>query len=287
MKICAITMVYRDYWALSQWYAHYGRHLGEDNLFIVAHGADPMVQQLCPRASVITLPRDTLSGFDRVRGQMLNSLQKALGLAYEWVIRTDADELICIDPAKYQSFRDLLTEQSASALFALGFNLVELDGEAELDSSQPALKARSNAIFSGHYSKAWAVSGKASLDRHGVRVRPGLVAGFEFALPSGVFLAHLKYANRAVLKSANADRIAATQSGGRGLPGKAWQQAEQEAVSYLAKAAAMPLLDWSTSEAKALAKLQNPVRKTKDGLINTRSLRFNFRTVLPDWFKTC
>ena len=63
MKICAITMVYRDYWALSQWYAHYGRLVGFDNLYVVAHGADPEIAQICPRASVITVPRDSLEGF--------------------------------------------------------------------------------------------------------------------------------------------------------------------------------------------------------------------------------
>ena len=52
MNICAITMVYKDYWALSQWYAHYGRMLGFDNLYIVAHGADAKIASLCPRATV-------------------------------------------------------------------------------------------------------------------------------------------------------------------------------------------------------------------------------------------
>jgi len=79
MKICAITMVYRDYWALSQWYAHYSRHLGSDHLYIVAHGHDPKISELCPRANVVTVPRDDLAGFDRVRGHLLNGLQDGLG----------------------------------------------------------------------------------------------------------------------------------------------------------------------------------------------------------------
>ena len=59
MNICAITMVYKDYWALSQWYLHYGRLVGFDNLYVVAHGADPEIARLCPRATVITVPRET------------------------------------------------------------------------------------------------------------------------------------------------------------------------------------------------------------------------------------
>ena len=91
MRISAITMVYRDYWALSQWYAHYSRHLGSEHLYIVAHGHDPRVSELCPRANVVTVPRDDLSGFDRVRGHLLNGLQDGLGAIYDWVIRTDGE----------------------------------------------------------------------------------------------------------------------------------------------------------------------------------------------------
>ena len=105
MKICAITMVYKDYWALSQWYVHYGRLVGYDNLFIVAHGRDAQIAKLCPLASIVTVPRDTLDGFDRRRGQMLNSFQDGLALSYDWVIRTDADELICFDPSRYDRYR--------------------------------------------------------------------------------------------------------------------------------------------------------------------------------------
>jgi glycosyl transferase family 2 len=287
MKICAITMVYRDYWALSQWYAHYGRHLGESNLFIVAHGSDPLVQQMCPKASVITLPRDSLKGFDRVRNAMLNSLQNALGHVYDWVIRTDTDELICLDPDLYGSFDDMLTKQDASAVIALGLNVVELDGEADLPDTDNALSKRSNAVFSGHYSKAWAVNQAVALDRHGIRVRPASVAEFKCVMPKGVFLTHLKFANRLAMKVANAERKMIATSGERGLPGKSWQSADQRAGKFLKDVAEMPLITWNDAMPRAFDKLKTPVRNQKEGLIRSQSLRFDFRTVLPDWFKTC
>ena len=280
-------MVYRDYWALSQWYAHYGRQLGESNLFIVAHGADPLVQQLCPQASVITLPRDNLKGFDRVRNAMLNSLQNALGHVYDWVIRTDADELICLDPELYGSFDDMLTKQDASAVIALGLNVVELDGEADLLDTDSALSKRSNAVFSGHYSKAWAVNETVALDRHGIRVRPASVAEFKCVMPTGVYLTHLKFANRQAMKTANAERKVIAASGERGLPGKSWQNADKRAGKFLKDVAEMPLITWNDAMPRAFDRLKTPVRNQKEGLIRSQSLRFDFRTVLPDWFKTC
>lgn len=279
-------MVYRDYWALSQWYAHYGRRIGEGNLFIVAHGSDPMVQALCPRASVIAVPRDNLKGFDRVRSAMLNSLQNALGHVYDWVIRTDADELVCLDPAQHSSFPDMLSRHDAPALFALGMNVVEMDDDVVLKDGEPALCKRSNIVFSGHYSKAWAVRDTVALNRHGIKVRPVRVDSFNFVLPSGVYLAHLKFANRAAMTTVNSDRMNVADSGERGVPGKSWQYAKTRATDYFQEVAAMPLLDWQEGMIKAFDKLQKPVLNQKDGLIRTQSQRFKYRTVLPDWFKT-
>ena len=219
MKVCAITMVYRDYWALSQWYAHYSRHLGSEHLYIVAHGRDPKVSALCPRANVITIPRDTLASFDRMRGQLLNSIQDGLGVAYDWVIRTDADELICLDPAHHDSFDTLFRDHNAlRSLFALGMNIAEDIEDDELSDADAVLTKRAHAVFSGHYSKAWAVKRGTHLIRHGI----GLTTDATFTLPKGVYLAHLKYANINALTEANTHRVRIAGGTEEGLPGKAW-----------------------------------------------------------------
>jgi len=280
-------MVYRDYWALSQWYAHYSRHLGGNNLFVIAHGADPMVQAICPEASVITIPRDTFTGFDRVRGRLLNSIQDGLGEAYDWVIRTDADELICLDPALHAGFREFFDKQTSRALFALGLNVAEA-GETELAENEMALTSRSTAIISGHYSKAWAVRDRIALMRHGVQVKPKLVQRFDFCMPSGVYLAHLKYANLAALTQANEHRHEVAAGTEKGLPGKAWKEPEKEAARFFAEIAALPELDWDEASSKAYAELsKDPVRDTENGLVRVRSKRFGDRVTLPDWFKNC
>lgn len=285
MKICAVTMVYRDYWALSQWYAHFARELGAENLFIVSHGCDPKISELCPDASVIVVPRDDLSGFDRVRGRMLNHLQDMLGFEYDWVIRTDADELVCVDPGRYRSLPDMLSRQEAPALFALGFNLVELDEDADLPADTAALSHRSTAVFTGHYSKAWAVRHRIALMRHGVQVKPKHVARFRFSMPRGVYLAHLKFADRAQLSEADARRKAASSGDSRGTPGTAWKDAEAESRLYLEAVAHMPVKNWPDAEQRAFDKIAQPVRSEKDGIIRARSVRMKHRTVLPQWFK--
>lgn len=108
MKVCVITMVYRDHWVLAQWYAHYGRMAGHENPYVVSHGYDAAVQKICPRASVITIPRDDLAHFDLERSHLLNAFQNGLGRPFDWVIRTDVDELVCLDPDIAPTLADLL-----------------------------------------------------------------------------------------------------------------------------------------------------------------------------------
>ena len=288
MKIGAITMVYRDYWALAQWYAHYARHLGGQNLFIVAHGADPRIATLCPAANIITIPRDTMRGFDRRRGRMLNSFQDALGYSYDWVIRTDADELICIDPSLHTSFEAFFEKQDARALFALGMNVVEVDGDPELEPNDRALSKRRVAVLSGHYSKAFAVHDSISLMRHGVEVKPKLVDGFTYHLAEGAYLAHLKYANLKALEDANRHRIEVGSAGEKGVPGTAWSKADKAASKFFARVAAAPDAVWDDAVTQARTELKdNPSRDRETGIIKTRWLKTPHRIQLPDWFKSC
>ncbi|WP_164658180.1 glycosyltransferase family 2 protein [Tropicibacter sp. Alg240-R139] len=285
MKICAITMVYRDYWALSQWYAHYGRHLGHQNLYVVSHGFDPEVARLCPKASVINIPRDDLSHFDKSRGRMLNDIQRGLAEIYDWVIRTDADELICLSPQHYSGFDDLLSGQDANAVFALGFNLGEERDDPVLQDGEPALSKRRSAVFTGHYSKAWVVRKRVGLMRHGIEVRPRFVQRHPFVMPRGVFLAHLKFANTRALSAANSIRREVANSDGEGLPGAAWQDPSSENRKFFKMLETLPHQDWNEIEPSFHARIsQNPIREPNKGLIRARSYSSQVKTTLPDWF---
>lgn len=277
-------MVHQDHWALAQWFRHYSQQLGAENLFVVAHGADPRIHEICPGASVLTIPRDRLQGFDHWRARMLNGFQQGLLEIYDWVIRTDADELICLDPNRWPSFAALFAAQEAPAVFALGFNLFDLSQGESGPRDDTAFTHARDLVFTGHYSKAWAVRRPIGLRRHGVQLRAARLQSFPFALPRGVYLAHLKYADQTALARMSEIRRAVANSKGPGLPGKAWQQADKEAVEKIAKTQALPLLDWLEAEEQAWSQLQSPVRDEDTSVLRAKSLRFQFRTRLPDWF---
>lgn len=282
MKVAALTMVYRDYWALGHWYAHHARSLGAENLFVVAHGADPEIARLCPGASILTIPRDDLSGFDRKRGEMLNAFQAGLHRAYDWVIRTDADELICWDPSLYDGLRTALAAHAdAPVLTALGFDLVAQPD----DPDGPLFVARRNAAFSGHYSKAVAARRPVSFALHGTQVARKRLETFPFHMPRGFYLAHLKYADPAALRAAVAVRMAVASGPEAGLPGDGWRHADADAARFLEGFAAKRIRPWDKAEPHAWETLSvKPARLEKHAVVKARALKFDRRTVLPGWF---
>jgi len=285
MKIAALNMVHRDHWALSRWYAHHAAHFGPENLFIVAHGADPLIQEICPKASVLTIARDGFDDFDKKRGAVLDGIHAGLSAVYDWVVRTDADELICYDPDQYGSLAEaIIGDHGAPVVTALGFDLVEMPGDASI-AEGPVFGQRRHIAFSGHYSKAVASRRAIDFSLHGVRVAARRLAGFPFEMPRGLFLAHLKYANTAALEDASKVRMQVGNSGGHGLPGAGWQAAEADSAAFKAAFADKPVLPWEKAETKAHATLSiKPARLERHNVVKARALKLPFRTQIPPRF---
>lgn len=284
MRIACLTMVHRDYWALSRWYAHHARHIGAGNLFVVAHGADPEIARICPGASVLTIPRDGFDNFDKARAEMLDGFHAGLSKVYDWVIRTDADELLVIDPDRWDSLAAALAACDVPVVTALGFDLAERPGDTPLKDG-PVFGPRRALAFSGHYSKAVAARRAVGFQLHGTRVAPRKLDSFPFHMPQGLYLAHLKYANRAVLDDGNAIRMAVANAPGKGLPGGGWQEAGEDARKFYETFEAKPQLPWEEAEPQAHATLSvKPARLDRFSVVKTRALKLPFRTELPDRF---
>lgn len=287
MKIAAMTMVYRDYWALEQWYVHYGQHLGYENLFIVAHGSDPKIAQICPKASIITVPRDELEWFDRTRANLLNGISAGLNNIYDWVIRTDTDELICLDPALHSDFPDFFSKCSEDAVFALGFDIIQRERDADMPSGTSVFGCRDGAVFGGAYSKAFAVCDSTQLFLHGVKLPRKHLETYPFQLPEGVYLAHVKFANLEALASSNEHRVEIAGVQAKGMPGGMWRKAHTYSEARFNWIEQHPEVSWDDAVAKAYAKITSEPKRLRQGnVIRAASVQFDFRTTLPAWFRT-
>ena len=233
---------------------------------------------------MITVPRETLEGFDRRRGQVLNSFADGLAVSFDWVIRTDADELICYDPALYTSLHAVLETATAKSMFALGLNVAETLEDDVLAEGQMALGHRRTAVFSGHYSKAWVTKRGTGLWRHGIWVGPKRIETAVFDLPRGVYLMHLKYANIDALETANQHRTDVGNMPGRGLPGAAWKEADQTAARFYARLAGFRDETWEVARDHAYATISaEPVRDAKENVLRAKSTVFEQRVTLPKW----
>ncbi|MEP5155219.1 glycosyltransferase family 2 protein, partial [Planktotalea sp.] len=259
--------------------------LGFENLFVVSHGADPKIAELCPKASVITIPRDTLEFFDRNRANLLNGIHAGLSNVYDWIIRTDADELICYDPDLYPDLPSAISANAeAPVLTALGFELFESNADTAL-TEQPTFSQRTNIAFSGHYSKAVAARRAIDFSLHGIRVAPRKLESYPFTMPKGFYLAHLKFANSDALHASNDVRMQVANSEGDGLPGAGWGKADEDTIKLCRTFWDKPEKTWHAAEEHAFDTLSiKPTRKPQNNLIKTRALKLNYRTTLPEKF---
>ncbi|WP_108838701.1 glycosyltransferase family 2 protein [Tateyamaria sp. Alg231-49] len=286
MKICAITMVYRDYWALAQWIRHYSKHLGIENLYVVVHGPDEKVNDIASGANIWTIPRESLEAFDKRRNKMLNQFQSGLLQFYDWVIRTDTDELICVDPDLHGSLERFLAQTTDDAVFATGLNVFEQADEQEMPHNVSVFDCREAAVITGNYSKAWAVKTNVPLMRHGVKLTKDKRVAYSYSFPQGVYLAHIKFANIDALADVNATRKEVARSGVSGLPGWGWKRADEHTKKFFIEAETLDFTSWSEAVADALQRLTTDMKyDEKDGVIRAPGIPYLAKIKLPKWFK--
>ncbi|KPL54009.1 hypothetical protein ABB55_18815 [Prosthecomicrobium hirschii] len=153
MRIAAITNTFNEPEFLPFWVEHHGRQVGFRNLFVVTHGADPRPRWLDRRVQVITMPLDE---FDETRrARFMTQLQHFLLSSYDWVVMSDADELIVADPARYSGLRDYLRRNPGVPTFnTVGLNVVQNRAtEAPLQPGKPLFRQRAYVQFWAHYCK--------------------------------------------------------------------------------------------------------------------------------------
>ena len=98
--MAAMTMVGGDHFFLKRWVDYYGAQLGRENLIILSHGGDPEHKRIAEGATIIDLPYDpTRNCFNQRRWQMLSRLTTGFTAFYNWVLVSDVDEIVCVDPA--------------------------------------------------------------------------------------------------------------------------------------------------------------------------------------------
>ncbi|MGB0966707.1 MAG: glycosyltransferase family 2 protein [Halocynthiibacter sp.] len=163
----ALTMVYQDYDILRRWVNYYEKHLKREHLYVLSHGGDPEHARIAAGCNVITIPRDPTSHhFDRRRWGAINSFHAGLMRYYNWMIVSDVDEFVLLDPDVGTDLVGYLTgyehgsrhdgpDGIPKSLSPFGIELIhnpEVEPEA-LDPEAPILRHRRVFRTNANYSK--------------------------------------------------------------------------------------------------------------------------------------
>jgi len=186
IKIAVITMVYNEQNNLPMWIKHYKKHLPNGELFIVDHGSTQRVSKDYVDVSTLRLPRSTFD--DRKRAEFISNLHQSLLSDFDWVIYTDADELIV--PEMYDTLEESLNNEPESSISinSVGLNIFQhLGCEESLDTTRPISEQRKYAVL----EKAMC---KPSVSRRPIKWTPGFhTSNNSPDFGNGYYLIHLKY----------------------------------------------------------------------------------------------
>lgn len=238
----AITMVYQDDFFLDIWYRYYGAQLGHENLYIVAHGAQPSIAVIAPRANIITIPREDLDNIERRRWIMLSHFAGALLTQYYCGVVTDVDEMVVVDPLSGKNLFEFITEfDNRDALFPMGMELFQMLGQDQpLDPEKPILHQRRNAFFTHNYTKANIIYRFAQFinGAHGIYTPNAEIA-------EGLLMLHLKYCNSEQILARRSIRQQIVEDTGAFGKGSAWvRESGADFTRLLRKMAARKLVNF-------------------------------------------
>lgn len=214
--MAAVTVVKDESVMLPLWLRHYGERLAFDHLVVLdddsgdgsTDGIDAEVHDLGGLPGGQDFERERIKAVNKTAARLLDT--------FDWVVFTDADEFLVVDPERHESFRDLLPSVRNPAVAGLGLNVVQdLEHEERLDVDRPILEQRSFAFFAETICKPSTKKRRVPwmLASHGIKSR--------FQVRDDLFMLHLKFADLDRLRASAAHRRSLNATDGRG--GGSWK----------------------------------------------------------------
>lgn len=225
-SVAAITMVRDEGPMLRRWVDYYGSQLGPSSLVVLDDGSTDGSTDDLPCA-VIRLPTLTKQAFEPSRMGLLSGLAQSLLHAYDAVLFADADEFVVADPDRYENLVDYVAQHPDTDVSGVvGLNVVHHGSEPDLDLGRPLLEQR-------RYAKFLPIMCKPALKRVPAAWRwasHGIMA--PYAVDPGLFMFHMKFADRRALKQAGDRRRDLVGMDGRAAS-SSWRLGGDRMVSLL------------------------------------------------------
>ena len=184
----ALTMVKDDHFFLQKWVSYYGGMFGREALHVVSHGPDAGVDRIAAGCSIIRIPGDFGDDFDARRWQLLNSLINGLLAYYSFVICTDVDEFVVLDPKLKMSLPEFLSRRRNVVITPVGVEVVHLPDQETEPVEKGILATRRHCRYSSFYSKPCIIGKPVELSRGGHYAKEPTLRTFR-----NLYLFHMKY----------------------------------------------------------------------------------------------
>lgn len=203
--IAFLTMVRGDHTWLRLWLRHHARYVRDrKSLYVIAHGRDEIIEDMCRDISLITIPYDpTGENFTRKRLRLMHRMIAGL-LGYHHVVAmADVDEMICLDPEVGDDLGAYLTGLGFKdkVLSATGLELFDMgEGDDPVNFAEPVLAQRRMGIINSAYCKP------CLFFREIQKGNAHRITGEPRRIDPNISLMHLRYADLRTFRQVSARR---------------------------------------------------------------------------------
>lgn len=153
-RLAVFTHVYNEKPMLEVFLRHYTQLVAAADIYIISHGSDrEQIDHLRGVVNVVDIPRGETDQHNI--SAFCSHFQRFLLSQYDWVIHTDADELLLYEGG-FDAFRDTLAAQPPNSIVkvARAYELVhDIRSEGPIDQSAPISLQRSLLVESPAFRK--------------------------------------------------------------------------------------------------------------------------------------
>jgi hypothetical protein len=138
------------------WLKYYSKYFNAEDIYVIDHDSDDGSLEECLKRykfNVIKVHHEFYS--DIWKCKTTYQKQAELLQRYEYVLFTDADEIVIPNPSKYRDLKDYITRHDSDCVASSAYELIHLrERESPIDLSRPILEQRKYWYFNSFYNKS-------------------------------------------------------------------------------------------------------------------------------------